>query len=539
MKKFSLLQGILLIVIAVFLNIITPLQLLSQNDYAIIYVNRLKKSTNQNVTYNVWFNNNNIGELKKTNVAVSTDAKEKWLIAKYNTTGKFYLRLTSGKDNKEADRLLMDVVIGKSYFVEFDPAAPYGEKALRIMGFNEGATLFAKSDEGNITFANSDIKSVVMDRKNQLVEDLYTYNDDRSSTGTNTNITPTNNTGKDFNDSRNANALSIINPQLGANNTFISTKPELSVRGKIIDGIVNPTVIINGESISLTPDKFFEKNIVLSYGVNTIGIIAKDGNGVIVGRQKLVVEYNPQSQANTGLMTTGVYYALIIAVNEYDDPEINDLDKPISDAQKLYEVLTSSYTFEPTRVKFLKNAKYEDIVIAFDEITKKIGAQDNFLIFYAGHGHWDESTGVGYWLPSDARKSNTAKWFRNSTLKDYIGAIKSKHTILIADACFSGGIFKTRKAFSDAPLAVEKLYELNSRKAMTSGTLTEVPDKSVFLQYLIKRLQENKEKYVSSEQLFTSFRQAVLSNSPAVPQFGEIKDVGDEGGDFIFIKKGQ
>lgn len=539
MKKSTLLQFILFITIATLLNISFPLQLLSQDDYAIIYLNRLKKSTNQNITYNVWFNNNNIGELKKTNVAVSSDAKEKWLVAKYNTTGKFYLRITSGKDNKETDRLLLDVVTGKSYFIEFDPAAPYGEKALRIMGFNEGATGFAKAEDVNITFANNDIKSVVMDRKNQLIEDLLTYNDDRSSTGQNTNVTPGNNTGKDFNDTRNTNSLIIINPQLGANNTFISTKPELSVRGKIMDGIVNPTVIINGEPITLTPDKFFEKNIVLSFGVNTIGIIAKDGNGVVVGRQKLVIEYNPQSQANTGLTTTGAYYALLIAVNDYDDPEINDLDKPITDAQKLYEVLTSSYTFEPSRVKFLKNAKYEDIVIAFDDITKKITVQDNLLIFYAGHGHWDEATGVGYWLPADARKSNTAKWFRNSTLKDYIGAIKSKHTILIADACFSGGIFKTRKAFSDAPLAVEKLYELNSRKAMTSGTLTEVPDKSVFLQYLIKRLQDNKEKYVSSEQLFTSFRQAVLSNSPAVPQFGEIKDVGDEGGDFIFIRKTQ
>jgi hypothetical protein len=44
---------------------------------------------------------------------------------------------------------------------------------------------------------------------------------------------------------------------------------------------------------------------------------------------------------------------------------------------------------------------------------------------------------------------------------------------------------------------------------------------------------------VTSQQLFDSFRQAVISNSMTVPQDGIIADAGDEGGDFIFIKKKQ
>ncbi len=69
---------------------------------------------------------------------------------------------------------------------------------------------------------------------------------------------------------------------------------------------------------------------------------------------------------------------------------------------------------------------------------------------------------------------------------------------------------------------------------MTSGTLKEVPDQSVFLKYLLKRLEENDESYLPSEQLFYSLKQAVLNNSNNIPQFGEVKDAGDEGGDFIF-----
>jgi len=49
--------------------------------------------------------------------------------------------------------------------------------------------------------------------------------------------------------------------------------------------------------------------------------------------------------------------------------------------------------------------------------------------------------------------------------------------------------------------------------------------------------KNNIEKYLSSEQLFGSFRIAVINNSDAIPQYGEIRNVGDQGGDVIFIKK--
>jgi hypothetical protein len=233
----------------------------------------------------------------------------------------------------------------------------------------------------------------------------------------------------------------------------------------------------------------------------------------------------------------GKYYALIIGISNYSDPEINELDKPVKDAEQFYKTLTSKYTFENENVKILKNATMSDIVSALDYFAKIVKTTDNFVIFYAGHGVWNASSEIGYWLPSDARKSSTLNWFRNSALRDYLREINSKHTLLITDACFGGSIFKTRSAFTDATTAVNKLYELPSRKAMTSGTLTEVPDQSAFIKYMIERLENNTEKYLSSEQLFSSFRIAVINNSNVVPQFGEIKDVGDQGGDFIFILK--
>jgi len=242
-------------------------------------------------------------------------------------------------------------------------------------------------------------------------------------------------------------------------------------------------------------------------------------------------------KSNEESILMGTYYGLLIAVNDYDDQNITDLDQPVRDAEKLYDVLINEYLFEKVNVTLLKNPTREEIINALDRLEATITKEDNLLIFYAGHGYWDEKTQKGYWLPSDANQFSTANWIRNTSISGYIKGINSKHTLLIADACFSGSIFKTRSAFGSANMAISRLNQLPSRKAMTSGTLKEVPDQSVFVEYLIKRLYENEDQYLPSEQLFFSFKPAVLNNSDNIPQFGEIKDAGDEGGDFIFMRK--
>lgn len=144
---------------------------------------------------------------------------------------------------------------------------------------------------------------------------------------------------------------------------------------------------------------------------------------------------------------------------------------------------------------------------------------------------------MGYWLPSDAKTDNKGNWISNSTVRDYISGIQSKHTLLVTDACFGGSIFKTREVIAEInEFAVAKIYQLPSRKAMTSGTLTTVPDNSKFMEYLLKRLRDNTNKFLTARQLFFSLEAAVMNNTNTVPQFGVIQEAGDEGGDFIFMK---
>lgn len=231
------------------------------------------------------------------------------------------------------------------------------------------------------------------------------------------------------------------------------------------------------------------------------------------------------------------YTALLIAVEEYQDPAITSLSEPIKDATKLKTVLTARYGFEEQDIMFLKNPTFEDLNVAFEDLTKKVEPSDYLLIFYAGHGYFDEKTNIGYWLPADAAEKNRARWFRNSALVESIGAINSKHTLLIADACFSGGIFKTRAPFNNASADIGNMMKRSSRKAMTSGALTTVPDKSVFMRYLLKTLEENQNLYLPSEDLFDEIRLSMKSNATTKPLYGEIQNVGDEGGNFVLIRK--
>jgi len=297
-------------------------------------------------------------------------------------------------------------------------------------------------------------------------------------------------------------------------------------------------ILINGIPATVNADGSFSANLSLRNGNNAITVQAIDANNQISEKLFSVACTAGTAESTDDLSSlAGKYYAILIGVEEYNDPNINNLDFPIDDAERLHQTLTTYYTFEPDNVVLLKNPSYTEIISTFDNMSKVLNENDNLLIFYAGHGYWDEGTSLGYWLPSDALKTSTANWMRNSTLRDYISSFKAKHTLLIADACFSGGIFKTRSAFNTNEMALKKLYDLPSRKAMTSGALKEVPDQSAFLEYLNKRLENNDQKYMSSEVLFIETRPAVLNNSSNVPQYGTIKDTGDEGGEFIFIRR--
>ena len=338
--------------------------------------------------------------------------------------------------------------------------------------------------------------------------------------------------------------IAVYNPSVSRGLKIVEKNKTISVTGKVTDESGIYEVIINGTEVQVDADGNFNSNVPLAIGDNKLQISATDvkmnkSNYQFTVNRPAAAKVEQNEPIIAVNVEEGKYYALIIGIEEYQDPTISDLEQPVTDATTLNNILLSKYTFEKEDIKLLKNPTRYQIFQALEAFSKKVKQSDNLLIFYAGHGLWDEQRRQGYWFPADGKRADRSSWVTNADLKEYISSIQSKHTLLITDACFAGSIFKSRSIMAGASRAIKELYEMPSRKAMTSGSLKEVPDKSVFIEYLVKRLTQNSEKYLSAEQLFSSFRTAVINNSAngQVPQFGEIKEAGDEGGDFIFITR--
>lgn len=347
---------------------------------------------------------------------------------------------------------------------------------------------------------------------------------------------------------KNAPIINITSPDITRNISVVPKQKVITVIGFVESkgGVFD--VEVNGQQAELDAKGNFSANIWLKVGSNEITVKATDlkknqsvktfavdrESGHVASAKTAAVEQTSDT------ISTAKYYALIVAVQNYENPKITKLDYPVSDAGILMETLTKYYTFEKENIKFLQNPDRRTIYKTLQEIKYKLTTKDNLLIFYAGHGYWMNDMKEGFWLPRDAADVNDpSDWIPNSTIRNYIKSIKAKHILLIADACFSGGIFKTRDVNSQQNTSMEMIYELPSRKAITSGALKTVPDRSVFAEYLLKRLNENREKYLDTQKLFTSLREAVINNSPGnqTPLYGAISEVGDEGGDFVFIKR--
>jgi hypothetical protein len=340
--------------------------------------------------------------------------------------------------------------------------------------------------------------------------------------------------------------ITIISPEVSRGVKIVATASRLTVAGIAESKTGIAEVTVNGLQADLNERGHFTVDVLLKVGQNDIVVSAidthwnKTENHFIIHREGRKVSLTQETPIPKPLLPSANYHALFIAVENYSSGEISRLDYAVSDARRLQDILVSKYTFEKENMIFLENPDRRTIYRTLQSLRSKLNENDNLLIFYAGHGLWLEDMKQGFWLPRDASGINDpSDWIPNSNVRDYIKAIKAKHILLVADACFSGGMFRVRDAFQDQQVSIEKIYELASRKAITSGSMKTVPDRSVFLDFLVKRLRENNETYLDTQKLFASFREAVINNSPThqTPLYGAIGETGDEGGDFIFIKR--
>ena len=272
-----------------------------------------------------------------------------------------------------------------------------------------------------------------------------------------------------------------------------------------------------------------------------------------------------QSQANTGTdvkyrgsgdplkglnvstattMEVGKYYALLIGIDEYRG-QWPSLDNAVNDVEEIEKLLKSKYNFDHFITLYDFNATRTAIIKQMEWLIDNVKPEDNVFIYYSGHGEFKQNLNKGYWVPHDALTKSTSEYISNNDIQTYLGGIRSKHTLLVSDACFSGDIFRGQTVsvpFEDTEKYYRKIHKMPSRKAMTSGGIEPVMDggrdgHSVFAYYFLKSLRNNEAKYFDATQLYNKLKIPVINNSEQSPRFSPVKNTGDEGGQFVFIKK--
>ena len=331
--------------------------------------------------------------------------------------------------------------------------------------------------------------------------------------------------------------IQLLEPRtLKAGETFLTDQQSLILVMRITNPAEGIKVLVNNVELEPTAaGDLYTHTFTNVKGANSIYISLQQNGKEIKDLAYSVLYTEPVKNLSPFAVQEGKYYALIIANNTYKtESGMMNLQRPLSDAAALREVLASRYTFDRANIMTLYDRSKLDVEVTLEELQKKLLPEDNLLIFYAGHGIMDMESDIGYWLLSDATRSRVT-WLSNSAVTDFIKSCRARHVLLIADACYSGSIYTARGMLDNASTAIIDLLKSKSRKAITSGGTTQVADESKFAEVLVEQLRINTEQYLRSLDLYNLVQKPVMANSMTSPRWGPISNVGDDNGDFVFI----
>lgn len=284
----------------------------------------------------------------------------------------------------------------------------------------------------------------------------------------------------------------------------------------------------------------FKQRINLAQdGSHFIRIVAENAKGAKVASTRTVVV----GMDAIALSIDRKDYALLFATDKYD--HWDDLVNPIDDSRTIARELQEKYGFQ---TELVENADIEHVFEKLREYSqRKFKPQDQLLIFFAGHGAFDETFGEGYVVAKNSLANDRSKttYISHNRLRGVINNIPSEHILLAMDVCFGGTIdpqiAKTRQvqSYEDSPadMVARKLSQ-KTRKYLTSGGKEYVSDgipgkHSPFASKFIESLKGmgGVDRVLTLNELIANMES--LHQVPRTGSFGDDQKLSD----FVFIAK--
>lgn len=356
--------------------------------------------------------------------------------------------------------------------------------------------------------------------------------------------------------------IEIIEPET------VATRGMRSIRvgdSKVLKGRIYPAQLksleFNQQKLSVDPSGIFSVPVD-PQNTKTIEIKAVDLKGAesVVKLSLMDIEVGSPAEGSVGGLGQGApisgsgvqfgrFYALIIGNNQYQ--KYPALSTPVNDAKSIDSVLRERYGFT---TKVISNGNRHDIMTALNEFQAKMTENDNFIIYYAGHGEIDPKTKEAFWLPVDAEVGNPANWIASKAITDLLSIMPARHIMVISDSCYSGAMSSAAVAKLPPQLDAEKREKWlkvmalrKSRTLLASGDVRPVLDTggdghSVFAQSLLKVLRSYRgvlEDYEIFRAVSGDVSQAAARlGFKQTPSYAPLQYAGHEGSPFIFKPKG-
>jgi hypothetical protein len=277
--------------------------------------------------------------------------------------------------------------------------------------------------------------------------------------------------------------------------------------------------------------------VTLLDGTRFIEIVSENNLGVVVSSKRTLII---GQDALDYISTDRRDMALIFATDNYD--HWDDLVNPVNDGETIAKELKEKYGFE---TEIIRNANVDEVFEKIREYNlKKFKPQDQLLIFFAGHGVFDEAFGEGFVVAKNslANDKGRTSYISHARLRGIINNIPCQHILLMMDVCFGGTldpvIARSRSAadeVSEREFLARKL-SYKTRKYLTSGGKEYVSDgipgrHSPFAGKFLEVLRS----YGGIDGLVTlNELQVAMERLKTTPRFGSFGD-DEKLSDFVFI----
>ena len=222
--------------------------------------------------------------------------------------------------------------------------------------------------------------------------------------------------------------------------TITVNEEEVLIRGSVNDISGVQSLEINGEEVTVASNGTFEKKLSLNYGKNPITVKATDRQGKPAEQPFVITHQFDRTRKD---------FALFFATTEYSGAKDEtgnwkELPSAIRDAEAVAGNLRDNYGFETSVFENLTKRQLLETLYDYrnDFDGTEYAPDSQLLIFFAGHGYYDEIEQEGYLITADTDAlfidPTRESALQHAKLRKQIDAITCPRILVLLDTCFSG-----------------------------------------------------------------------------------------------------